>query len=73
VNLDVKPLRGAPFPNHYDLTINTGKMRIEAAVEAVFSAVKAKKGTTPEWRSKKKSRLNPLARPNSIVYAGPLA
>jgi len=31
-------------PNHYDLTINTGKMSIESAVEAVIGAVKVRLG-----------------------------
>ena len=31
-------------PNHYDLTINTGKMSIESAVEAVIGAVMARLG-----------------------------
>lgn len=31
-------------PIHYDLTINTGKMSIDAAVEAVIGAVEAKAG-----------------------------
>jgi len=31
-------------PNHYDLTINTGKMSIESAVEAVIGAVVARLG-----------------------------
>ena len=31
-------------PSHYDLTINTGKMSIESAVEAVIGAVMAKLG-----------------------------
>ena len=34
-------------PIHYDLTINTGKMSIEAAVEAVISAVMVTLGDTP--------------------------
>ena len=31
-------------PSHYDLTINTGKMSIDAAVEAVIGAVRARLG-----------------------------
>ena len=31
-------------PIHYDLTINTGKMSIESAVEAVIGAVRARQG-----------------------------
>ena len=34
-------------PIHYDLTINTGKMSIEAAVEAVIGAVMVTLGDTP--------------------------
>jgi cytidylate kinase len=34
-------------PINYDLTINTGKMSIEAAVEAVISALMVTLGDTP--------------------------
>jgi len=34
-------------PIHYDLTINTGKMSIDAAVEAVIGAVMARLGDNP--------------------------